>query len=81
MSELSKFVLWSKYCDDNPNVYISHGAREWGLRRIKAKAVAAGGLVLIRGRWYADPAILDRVHLDEARAAAARHAQTRGVSA
>lgn len=80
-SEFSNLVLWSTYCDRLPNIYGSAGSREWGLRQIKAKAVAAGALVLVRGRWYANPSLLDQVHMDEAKASAARHAESWGAAA
>jgi len=55
----SRPLSLDQYIEQNNTVFPSKGSFQWWLRPNRGRAIDAGALLMIRGRWHVVPAKMD----------------------
>lgn len=73
-SDLSELKLIAAYREARGHVFGSAGSLDWFIRHHKHDLIACGALVLLTGRWFANPQKFDDFVLASASKNAAQRA-------
>lgn len=76
--DLSRLLALGEYGATGSNIFPSKTSMTWFLRRHRSDLIATGALLMIAGRWFANPEKFDAYVLEEGSRAAARRIHDAG---
>lgn len=73
-TEVAQLAPLTEYREQRQHIFPSQSSLDWFVRKHRPALVQAGALLMLTGRWFADPPKFDHYMLEAGGRAAQRHA-------